>query len=155
MKLTTNEELGKKELQEKLQETFTKFKTNIIKFDEKNVSLFKELHKDANECVQILTRIENFIKNITDQQRQFLDSKSDRWIEGDRGSDFYDWMESWESSEDIASNYKDIIIHIDSFIQRISNFYLEILNLGDIDTFFATLPNKPFKDIKLENWNEK
>ena len=84
----------------------------------------KQLYKLLSEVQCKLIDIEGMMADAHEQADDYYQGKSEKWQEGDNGSDFYERMEGWELSmqtlgdvqDDIDERITDLLVELEDLL---------------------------------------
>jgi len=83
----------------------------------------KQLYKLLSEVQCKLIDVESMMIDAHSEAEEYYEEKSERWQEGDAGSDFYERMDGWEAVYNSIESVKDDID------ERITDLVTEIEDL--------------------------
>ena len=98
-KLTKNQIAQHTKLSAELHLAHDELEGAITKYNEKVAAAFAELEPVVAALNAKIFDANTFTKEIHDEQQSFFDEKSEKWQEGDAGSTYTDWMNTWEVSD--------------------------------------------------------
>jgi len=65
--------------------------------DEANALILGKLNGKIDAYNEVMTKVNEFVEEITGAMAEYADSKDTSWSESEAGSNYEDWKDEWES----------------------------------------------------------
>lgn len=83
------------------------FCTYVERVEELSNKLLEDMANDLD--VGVFEEAADFAADIADRARDFFDARSERWQEGDSGSQYEVWMDQWDAASTTPEDPQDFI----------------------------------------------
>src|ERR1700722_2892109 len=116
------------ELSQKLTETHDELNEAILVFNAKVSALHAELLAPKVAAVnEVITAANLFAEEINAEQVDYYDERSDAWREGDAGSEYESWKDSWELElEELSLEEPTPLDEVDPDVEAFTNLETEV-----------------------------
>jgi hypothetical protein len=96
-KLTKEQVARKRELVDKLSGAGQELQAAIIAYNEKCEAEFSSVREAIDDYQTVVDEARSFAEEIAGDIAGYMDEKSEKWLESDRGQAFEQWKSEWEN----------------------------------------------------------
>jgi len=108
-KLAAGEETRFDDLKKEIGTLYTDIEVAVNDYNEKEAELRSPIETAVNAYNEKLKEFRSFAEEVSAEQRNEFDDKSESWQNGDTGKEIDEWINSWENAdlEDVAIKFPE------------------------------------------------
>jgi hypothetical protein len=98
-KLTKEQVARKRELVDQLSGAAQDLQAAIATYNEKCAAEFSAVREAIDDYQAVVDEAQGFVEEVASDIGSYMDEKSEKWLESDRGQSYEQWKSEWENVE--------------------------------------------------------